>query len=94
MNVAIGEIIVWIIVGALSGSLAGWLVSGSRRGFGIIRNIIIGMVGAVIGAFMFRVFNIRFGLGQISISLEDLVAAFVGSLILLGLITLLSRRRR
>lgn len=93
MNIQLGEVLVWIIIGALAGSLAGWVVRGSRRGFGFLRNLIIGMVGAIIGAFIFRLFNINFGLGQISISLEDVVAAFVGSLILLALIGFLGRRR-
>lgn len=93
MSIQIGEVIVWVIIGALAGSLAGWLVRGNKRGFGFLRNLIIGMVGAIIGAFIFRLFNISFGLGQITVSLEDVVAAFVGSLILLAIIGLLTRRR-
>ena len=77
----IGNIIVWLIVGALAGTLAGQLVTFSKQGFGRWTNIGIGMLGALIGGGLFKLFGIDFGLGDIKITFEDLVSAFVGSLL-------------
>jgi len=78
----LGNIIVWLIVGALAGTLIGMLIKGRKRGFGPFTNIGIGMAGALIGGAIFRVFRIDLGLGRIAISFEDLIAACIGSLIL------------
>ena len=93
MAVTIGQIIVWIIVGALAGSLTGMVVRRSRQGFGRWTNLGIGLVGALIGGVLFNLLNIDFGLGNLSITFEDLIAAFVGSLILLGIIAIVQRMR-
>jgi uncharacterized membrane protein YeaQ/YmgE (transglycosylase-associated protein family) len=78
---ALGKIIVWLIVGALSGTLAGRLVTFSRAGFGLWTNIAVGMLGAVVGGFLFGLFGIDFGLGELKVTFEDLISAFVGSLL-------------
>jgi uncharacterized membrane protein YeaQ/YmgE (transglycosylase-associated protein family) len=39
------------------------------------------MVGAVIGGLIFRIFHINLGLGDLKITFEDLIAAFLGSLL-------------
>ncbi len=91
MNISIGQIMVWLIVGALSGSLAGRLFTRSRRGFGFFGNLLVGLVGALIGGFLFRVFNISLGLGEFSISFEDLLAAFAGSVLFVVLLRFIRR---
>ncbi len=90
-TVSTGQVIAWLIIGAFAGSLAAWVVTRRRRGFGVLANIVIGMVGAIIGGFLFELLNINLGLGQITLSVEDLVAAFVGSLILILLIVMIRR---
>src|SRR5215831_19180038 len=85
MSIPIGKIVVWLIIGALAGTLAGRLMTFSKRGFGLWANVGIGMVGAVVGGFIFRLLHIDLGLGEIKITFEDLISAFVGSL--LGIIT-------
>ena len=77
----IGNIIVWLIVGGLAGTLAGRLVTFRKQGFGKWTNIGIGMLGALIGGTLFKLFGIDFGLGDLKITFEDLVSAFVGSLL-------------
>jgi uncharacterized membrane protein YeaQ/YmgE (transglycosylase-associated protein family) len=69
------------------------VVTGSRRGYGPATNILIGLVGAVIGGYVFDKLDVDLGLGSLTISFEEVVAAFVGSLILLALISFLQRRR-
>ena len=93
MTISLGQIIVWLIIGALAGSLAGMVVRRSRSGFGRFGNLILGLIGAVVGGYLFDLLNISLGLGAISITFEDLIAAFAGSLILLGAISLLRRSR-
>ena len=77
----ISKIIVWLIIGALAGTLAGRLMTFSREGFGLWTNIGIGMLGALVGEFLFWLFGINLGLGEIKITFEDLISAFAGSLL-------------
>ena len=86
------QIIVYLIIGALAGSLAGMLVRRDKKGYGPLLNIVIGLIGAFIGGFLFDVLEIEVGLGEIAITAEDLLAAFVGSLILLVLVSYLRRK--
>ena len=81
MNPLLGQIIVWLIVGALAGTLAGRLVTMKKEGLGRWTNIGVGLVGALIGGGIFKVFHIDLGLGEIKLTFEDLIAAFVGSLL-------------
>jgi uncharacterized membrane protein YeaQ/YmgE (transglycosylase-associated protein family) len=88
---SLSQFIVWIVVGLLGGSLAGFALTWDRKGFGLMRNLAVGLVGALIGGFLFRMINIFPELDKISISLRDVVAAFVGSLIVLGALWLWQR---
>ena len=94
MTISFDAVIVWLIVGALAGSLAGMLVRRTKRGFGLLTNVGIGLVGALIGGSMFNLFNIDLGLGELAITFDDLVAAFLGSLIFLGAVWLMQRQLR
>ena len=80
---SVDQLIVWIVVGLIGGGLAGLLITWDRRGFGMIRNLGLGLAGALIGGFVFRVFGLFPGLDKIAISLRDIVAAVIGSLIVL-----------
>jgi uncharacterized membrane protein YeaQ/YmgE (transglycosylase-associated protein family) len=80
---SLDQVIVWIAVGLLGGSLAGLVVKWDREGFGFIRNLGLGLAGALVGGLLFRLFRLFPGLDAVSISLRDVVAAFVGSLIVL-----------
>jgi uncharacterized membrane protein YeaQ/YmgE (transglycosylase-associated protein family) len=87
VNITIGEVITWLIVGALAGSLAGMLIKRRKEGFGHLVNLGVGLVGALIGGFLFKVLRIDLGiLGQIEISLQQVVAGFLGSLVFLAII--------
>jgi uncharacterized membrane protein YeaQ/YmgE (transglycosylase-associated protein family) len=81
MRQLLGQIIVWLIVGGLAGTLAGRLVTLKKEGLGRWTNLAVGLVGALIGGGLFKVFHINLGLGEIKITFEDLIAAFVGSLL-------------
>ena len=81
---SVDQLIVWIVVGLLGGGLAGAFTTWERGGFGLFRNLALGLAGSLIGGLLFRVFGIWPGLDKIAISLRDVVAAIVGSLILLA----------
>jgi uncharacterized membrane protein YeaQ/YmgE (transglycosylase-associated protein family) len=81
MNV--GQIIVWIIVGGFAGTLAGRAVTFKKEGLGRWTNFLVGMIGAVIGGELFKLFRIDFGLGELKVTFEDLIAAFIGSLLVI-----------
>jgi len=80
-------IILWIIIGAVAGWIAGELMRG--HGFGLVGNIIVGIVGALIGGLIFDGLDIAPSLGI----LGSLIMALVGAVILLFVIGLFGRSR-
>ena len=78
-------IIVWLIIGALAGWIAGKLVKGG--GFGLIGNIVVGIVGAVVGGWLAGVLGISIGSGFIA----SVVTAVVGAVILLAIVSVIKR---
>jgi uncharacterized membrane protein YeaQ/YmgE (transglycosylase-associated protein family) len=93
MNLTPGQFIVWLIVGALAGNLTGRLVTFKKEGLGRWTNLGVGMVGALIGGLIFRVFHINLGLGDLKVTFEDLIAAFSGSLLFVAVWWLVSTYR-
>ena len=76
-------IVTWLIVGALAGSLASNLFGLAKRGYTRLTNFGIGLAGALVGGALFNLLKIDLALGRISVSVQDLIAALVGSIILL-----------
>jgi uncharacterized membrane protein YeaQ/YmgE (transglycosylase-associated protein family) len=81
-------ILSWIVVGLIAGFLAGVVVKGG--GYGLIGDIIIGVVGGLLGGWI-SVNLLHFG-NMTGINLESIVVAFVGAVILLIVIRLIRRR--
>ena len=77
-------LVTWLIVGALAGSFTASLMGRNKSGRNRLANLGVGLAGALIGGALFRLFGIDLGLGDISVSAQDLVSAFAGSLILLA----------
>jgi uncharacterized membrane protein YeaQ/YmgE (transglycosylase-associated protein family) len=78
-------IIIWIIVGAIAGWLAGMVVKGG--GFGLIGDIVVGIVGAVIAGWLLPQIGIVIGGGIIA----AIIDAFIGAVILLIILRLIKR---
>ena len=78
----VAKLISWLIVGALAGPLAGMVITRTKEGLGRWKNIGLGMAGAVIGGFLFSLLKVDFGLSQIRVSAAELLAAFIGCLLL------------
>ena len=81
---SLDQIVVWIVVGRSGGSLAGLIITWDRKGFGFLRNLAVGLAGALVGGFIFRMLGLLPGLDKFAISLRDVVAAVVGSLLVLS----------
>ncbi len=78
-------LIAWIIIGAVAGWLAGLLVKGG--GFGLIGDIIVGIIGAFVGGWLAGVLHIHIGSGLIS----SIITATAGAVILLIILRLIKR---
>ena len=78
-------IIAWLIIGAIAGWLAGVLVKGG--GFGLIVDIIVGIVGAFIGGWLAGILHISLGGGWIG----SIITAVIGAVILLFILRLIKR---
>ncbi len=90
----IGQIIIWTIVGGFAGTLAGRLVTFKKEGLGRWANFLVGMIGAVIGGELFRLFRIDFGLGELKVTFEDLIAAFLGSILVILVWRIIARMKQ
>ena len=93
MDVNVVKILTWIIVGGLSGSFLGMLMTRKKQGFGRFSNLMLGMVGALVGGGLFNILNVDLSLGNFSISFEDLIAAFTGSVLVLMIVWFIKRKR-
>lgn len=82
---AIETILIWILVGAIAGWLAGLVVRG--LGFGIVGNIIVGIVGAFLGGWLFGTLGVAIGAGIIN----TIFTAFIGAVVLLLIVRVLKR---
>jgi uncharacterized membrane protein YeaQ/YmgE (transglycosylase-associated protein family) len=80
--------ILWIIFGAIAGWIAS-IIMGRNAQMGAIANIVVGIVGALIGGFLMN--NVFGAPGVTGFNLTSLVVAVVGAVILLFLVGLVRR---
>jgi uncharacterized membrane protein YeaQ/YmgE (transglycosylase-associated protein family) len=81
----IDSIIVWLVVGAIAGWLAGLIVKGG--GFGLLGNIVIGIIGAVVAGWLLPYLGIHLGAGIIA----AIIDSAIGGVIVLVIISLIKR---
>lgn len=82
-------ILAWIVVGLIAGWLAGEVMSGD--GYGLVGNIIVGIIGALLGGFIAAaLFDVADPLTGITI--ETIVIAFLGSILLVVILRALTGR--
>ena len=69
----IESIVVLLLIGAIAGWLAGRLMKGG--GFGLAGNIVVGIIGAIIGRYVFNLFNIVAGGMIVTIIMATIINA-------------------
>lgn len=77
----------WLFIGLIAGWLAGMVFRG--RGFGCVTDIVLGLIGSVIGGWLFNYFGIMGGDFYYSLG-----AATAGAIILVGISRLFAGERR
>jgi uncharacterized membrane protein YeaQ/YmgE (transglycosylase-associated protein family) len=82
----VGGLLGWLLVGLIAGWAAGEFTRG--RGFGLVGNIVVGVLGAFLGGLMAGVI----GIGSQNI-IGSILLAFIGAVILLFIINLVTGRR-
>ncbi len=86
MNVGLG-VIGWLILGAIAGALAGSVMKGG--GYGLVGDIIVGIIGALIGGFLVDLLlpNASFGF------IGSLIVAFIGACVLIAILRAVTGNR-
>ncbi len=79
------QTIVFLVIGGVAGWLAGQMVKGG--GFGLVGNIVIGVLGAVLGGWLFKLLKISIGGEWIG----PIVTATAGAVVLLFVIGLIKK---
>jgi len=82
-------ILVWIIFGIIVGAVARWIVPGETSG-GIIVDLVVGIVGALLGGWIFSFFGHA---GVTGFNLGSFVCALIGAVVLLFIIRVIRGRR-
>jgi len=82
-------ILTWILVGLVAGVLASVVMGGI--GYGIIGDIIVGIVGAFLGGWLFSALGVGTPFGGLG---GTIFVAFIGAVVLLFLLRLLTSGRR
>jgi uncharacterized membrane protein YeaQ/YmgE (transglycosylase-associated protein family) len=85
----IGNLIVWIIVGAIAGWLAS-IVMKTNASQGLLTDIIVGIVGGLIGGFVLRALDVS-SQGVTGINITSIIVAFIGAVILLAILRVVRR---
>lgn len=80
--------IAWLVLGLIAGWLASMVMG--KGGYGLIGDIIVGIIGAFIGGFLF---NALTGTGITGFNLWSIFVAFVGAVILIAILRAVSGRR-
>ena len=81
-KVFVMSVIWFLLIGAVAGWLAGLIMKGG--GFGLVGNMVVGVLGSVIGGYLFD---------SVGVSAGNLLTALIGALVLLFLVGLLRRGR-
>ena len=79
---AIESLIIWLVIGAIAGWLAGQIMKGG--GFGLVGDIVVGMVGAIVGGWFLPRIGVAIGGGM----LGEILNAVIGACLVLFLLRL------
>ena len=82
------SIIGWIIFGLITGFIASKIVN--KTGQGVLMDIVLGVIGAVVGGFLFAQFGVE---GVTGFNLYSMVVAIIGAIVVIWLYHMISSRR-
>ena len=80
------DLLTWLIVGLVAGVLASLLMGGT--GYGIVGDIIIGIIGAFVGGWIFSALGVASPIGGLG---GTIFVAFIGAVVLLLILRLIRR---
>ena len=86
----VGMLLAWLVIGGVAGWLAS-IVMKTNAAQGTFIDIVVGIVGAFIGGFVLDALNLTPGTTVTGFNVASLVTAFIGAVILLGLLRLVRR---
>jgi uncharacterized membrane protein YeaQ/YmgE (transglycosylase-associated protein family) len=88
------NIIAWIVLGAIAGYIAGYLVKGDE-GLGVIGHIVLGIVGAIIGGFIVSALGFGTGGSQNGdVNIVSIIVSVIGAIIVVWVVNFFTRRSR
>ena len=88
MHLSNESLLIILLVGIVAGFLAGKIVDGG--GFGLIGDLVVGVIGAFIGDWLLPQLNIHLGFGIVAL----IINATLGAIVLLAILRLVFGRRR
>jgi uncharacterized membrane protein YeaQ/YmgE (transglycosylase-associated protein family) len=72
--------IAWIVLGLIAGFIGSKIIN--KRGDGLIRDILLGVIGAVVGGWLFHLFGMA---GVTGLNIYSLIVAVIGAVVVLVL---------
>jgi len=88
---SVGDFIGWLIIGLIAGWLASMIMG--RGGYGVVGDIVVGIVGAFIGGFVAGLLNLTPPAAGNPFSWASLIFAIIGAIILIAIVRALSGSR-
>ena len=85
------DILGWLVIGLIAGYIASMVMG--RGGYGVVGDIVVGIVGAFIGVFVARLLNIGGPAASDPFSWVSLIFAIIGAIILIAVVRALSGGR-
>lgn len=82
---SVESLIIWLVIGAIAGWLAGQIWKGG--GFGLVGNIIVGVIGSLVGGWLLGALGIGIGGGYVG----AIINALIGAIVLLFGLSLIKR---
>lgn len=82
------SIIGWILLGLIAGWLAGQFMRGG--GYGIVGDIVLGIIGAIVGGFLS---SVLLGVDVTGFNIPSIIIAFIGAVIVIAISRAITGRR-
>lgn len=87
MSLDPGGVVMWLIVGAIAGWLAGQMMNGGA--YGLLGDIVVGVIGAFVGGLLLS----ALGIGGSADVLGSILVAFFGAVVLIAILRMVAPRR-